>query len=568
MKKALIGCIAFFMILLNLPWPANPTDLPVSGGSNLSLTAVYSSMSLISGALSAPPPTPEPVPVPASLEEKQKMAVIYRIDSALACARGNWTLIDKTNSKVTPLLMDNVLVVPLKPFVDAFGGELSYDGVKMEATIRYRNSVIQVQANSSFMKINQFTQRMAWTPRFIHGRLYISLASIASAMDKKLVKDESGLIIVSDADNLFDPIVNRPMLREINNRFTAKPISFRTETVKTSGGSFSVRVITVNPKDPRIAMSVDIPDRRFGVTRNFDRLVAEKGAYAAINANFFYSGNTTKNPIGNIMVNGRILHGQSGITTIGVTKSKDIVFSNVSTFYKGKTDGKSYNADLGGGRIEYNQWVAYEINSISQNPGNIIIYTPEFGTSLPITSDGYVAVVERGVVTRNTFIAKGGSSAIPANGYVVYFGQSEGDRFKGHLALQVGRKAEYTHYVAESSNPGFLWEEMQFAIAGGPDLVINGQMQPPSTLPMFSAEKFKSLPAPRTAIGMTADGLLLLVNVPKARIGDLKEIMKSLGAWQAVNLDGGASTGMSYEGKTVYKPGREIVAMFYVYYNR
>lgn len=68
--------------------------------------------------------------------------------------------------------------------------------------------------------------------------------------------------------------------------------------------------------------------------------------------------------------------------------------------------------------------------------------------------------------------------------------------------------------------------------------------------------------APRTALGIRADGTVLLVTVdgrqPAASVGmtieELRSLMASLGAVDAVNLDGGGSTAMAIRGSLVNHP--------------
>ena len=73
---------------------------------------------------------------------------------------------------------------------------------------------------------------------------------------------------------------------------------------------------------------------------------------------------------------------------------------------------------------------------------------------------------------------------------------------------------------------------------------------------------------PRSAAGISADGKLILVSVPGgAKIQQMRELMLALGCVDAINLDGGASCGMYYDGKYIATPGREITTTLRVYVN-
>ncbi|MGA7935452.1 MAG: phosphodiester glycosidase family protein, partial [Kovacikia sp.] len=65
----------------------------------------------------------------------------------------------------------------------------------------------------------------------------------------------------------------------------------------------------------------------------------------------------------------------------------------------------------------------------------------------------------------------------------------------------------------------------------------------------------------RSAVGMTSDGNLVWVMVAQRTeaptssgmsLEELANFMKTLGVEQAINLDGGSSSSLYYQGKTVY----------------
>lgn len=62
----------------------------------------------------------------------------------------------------------------------------------------------------------------------------------------------------------------------------------------------------------------------------------------------------------------------------------------------------------------------------------------------------------------------------------------------------------------------------------------------------------------RSALGLTRDHKLILLTTGGATIPQLAEMMKQAGAYQAMNLDGGASSGLYYNGKYLTSPGRQI----------
>ena len=87
----------------------------------------------------------------------------------------------------------------------------------------------------------------------------------------------------------------------------------------------------------------------------------------------------------------------------------------------------------------------------------------------------------------------------------------------------------------------------------GPFLVINGEAQDVSGLGGGIN--------PRTAVGQTADGSVLLLAVDGrqanslgASFSDLQDIMLQYGAVNASTMDGGTSTQMYYDGEVINTP--------------
>lgn len=74
----------------------------------------------------------------------------------------------------------------------------------------------------------------------------------------------------------------------------------------------------------------------------------------------------------------------------------------------------------------------------------------------------------------------------------------------------------------------------------------------------FTEAKILSQSNARSAVGLTRDGKLLLVTTDSVKMSELAAVMLSLGAVEAMNLDGGASSGLWYDGAYVTKPGRAI----------
>lgn len=100
--------------------------------------------------------------------------------------------------------------------------------------------------------------------------------------------------------------------------------------------------------------------------------------------------------------------------------------------------------------------------------------------------------------------------------------------------------------------------DIEGALQVGPRLVRDGKADVRVDEEGFRDPKILTGGGARSAIGVTRDHKLLLVTAPGATIPQMAELMKQAGAVQAMNMDGGASSGLYYDGKYVTKPGRPI----------
>jgi len=144
-------------------------------------------------------------------------------------------------------------------------------------------------------------------------------------------------------------------------------------------------------------------------------------------------------------------------------------------------------------------------------------------------------------------------------GYIVSGGKmlknSSGDRRamftydKNHLAALIPG-LDFTNKFAADTIEGGL--------QAGPRLLVNGKVALDVKGEGFKDPKILTGGGARSALGLTRDHKLILLTSNGATIPQLAEIMKQAGAFQAMNLDGGASSGLYYNGKYLTTPGRQI----------
>jgi exopolysaccharide biosynthesis protein len=117
--------------------------------------------------------------------------------------------------------------------------------------------------------------------------------------------------------------------------------------------------------------------------------------------------------------------------------------------------------------------------------------------------------------------------------------------------------------------------KMQTAVGGGPVLLQNGEIKITNNEELMFAGNAINDKHPRTAMGYTKDNKLIIL-VVQGRSPSIAEgvtltqeaqILKNLGCWEALNLDGGGSSCMLINGKNTITPSsngvqRAIPAVF------
>ncbi len=102
-------------------------------------------------------------------------------------------------------------------------------------------------------------------------------------------------------------------------------------------------------------------------------------------------------------------------------------------------------------------------------------------------------------------------------------------------------------------------------ISAGPYLVEDGKVVFDQNNSAFKEDKITKNKAQRSALGITKDNKLILVTGSNLNMAELSKIMVELGAISAMNLDGGASSALYSNGKTITQAGRKLNTVLMIY---
>ena len=205
-----------------------------------------------------------------------------------------------------------------------------------------------------------------------------------------------------------------------------------------------------------------------------------------------------------------------------------------------------------------NNEVNFKITGINQqrNKNDIIMYTPIWGKKTGTKNNS----LELTIVDQRVASISLGDAEIPENAYVLSIAGPELEVLSGLVKIgdRINTNISLIPYATSPQNIVQL-------VSGGPRLVKQGKSYVAKHQEKFRADISRGRAA-RTAIGITKNNQLLLVTVDglnrknnsKQSIGasleELADLMISIGAQEAMNLDGGSSTTMVIDGRVVNKP--------------
>lgn len=272
-----------------------------------------------------------------------------------------------------------------------------------------------------------------------------------------------------------------------------------------------------------------------------------RGAVAAINSGFFrldkslWAGDAN----GVLMIDGVILSESFADRTalfISDVPTTNLAFGRIRTEISVETGGRKLLVD--------------GINR-QRNNDEIILYDARFGTKTLTDPEGIeISVIDGKIaaITRNK-----GNSSIAEKGYVL---SVSGKRINEVLTVREGQALRgFAVAYLISGGDRFLLNHVDDIVAGVPQLIKDGRVDI-TWEQEKSSKSFVETRHPRTAIARLKDGKFLMIAVdgrqPGVSVGmnlnELAEYLLSLGATDAMNLDGGGSTTMFVDGKVVNKP--------------
>ncbi len=309
------------------------------------------------------------------------------------------------------------------------------------------------------------------------------------------------------------------------------PIEYKNITATINGKKQEIFLIEFDPLDNRVEFKPVLSyDNVFGF-ENISEICKRTGAYAAINAGFFYENG---DPVGMVSIDGKLIMNATGSDPVLLIDKNGVRFKKLFTQLSFSVSvEKTY------------------INKLNRNglDGNIVLYTNAYGSPNRAQIKNTSISVQNGLVTS---IIRDTLQEVPIkkdSSLLSFFGKSSDMPDK--LGIKVGDKVNIE--MEPEINGSYAAYEC------GCMLVENGISVVPDEYRWVGSLNNQD---PRTAVGIKEDGRVILLVVDGRQPGyssgltgkELTEYLISIGVKDAAMLDGGATSQMFVGGELKNKP--------------
>ncbi|MCM3595096.1 phosphodiester glycosidase family protein [Metabacillus idriensis] len=362
-----------------------------------------------------------------------------------------------------------------------------------------------------------------------------------------------------------------------SNGYKDSKIVFSGEDGDATTGPWVVHVLEINPKMFTGHISPVIANDQVPGKEKLTSMSKRLNALGGINGGYFVMGpedGTEGDLAGISMVDGKLIsEAVNGRTSLILNEKNRASISAVNTKFSIKSiDGDIKEIDglnrvpgliRGCGGVGDKETNQPKHDYTCTDSSELIQYSSHFGTNTPSGAGAEAVINSKGIVTEIRDV-RGGK--IP-EGSTVLSGTAENAQWiQAHLEDGEKVKIKKKMFTEEGSIPS---REGIGIINGGPRLIRDKKIDIPSTAEGFHQPdnpeffyQFGQRRHPRTAAGVKADGTILLVTIDGRKPGysvganfkESAQLLKSLGAVNALNLDGGGSTTMTVNQKLVSTP--------------
>ncbi len=315
----------------------------------------------------------------------------------------------------------------------------------------------------------------------------------------------------------------------------------------TSAGFVDINLLTVDLTDPNVDFDILRNDARFGYQEKLSTLVGdstETNVVGAVNGSFFFTDTTPTDVIGYEYEDGEFTFMKENYNKAKLDENS-IIISNDNEVTFGYLQANTIIYNSKGESVR-----AVTLNG-SRDLINMTLVTDRMmkdSTRIESLGNVYKWVIEDGVVT--DIVPPKTIAQVPENGFLLTVNYNGGENMK--RMFPIGEKVN----VALTTNFDDILADTKLMMSGAGAILRDGKTV------YDGLSVTPTLRNPRTFVGVSQDGNTMYIGAVDGRgtsIGmthdETANFLKSIGAYNAINLDGGGSTTFAVreEGETQAK---------------
>ncbi|MHB9134660.1 MAG: phosphodiester glycosidase family protein [Armatimonadota bacterium] len=322
------------------------------------------------------------------------------------------------------------------------------------------------------------------------------------------------------------------LFEKCEKRDLSPAITYSRIERQTEAKYLALHIVEINARDPHISFGVATAQ---GEREKVASMVTRNSAVCGVNGSYFLEGTR---PVGLLKVEHQLLSLPLwGRTALAFPKKGLPIFGNPTGLWR---------VTLPDGCLrDLPDWLE---GSVQQPTPTAVVLPGATYMRAPANPDGLTLLIRDGAVVQR------GTTVMPlASGEYALLLKGD-DARSLDTVLTDGAKVTFVPVVTPE------WAQFPSAMGAGPRLLHKGRIENTGVIERFKPDILNGRPA-RTALGTTKDGRLILAVVEAPcpygggmTLDELAALMKSRGAVEAMNLDGGGSSCLAIGQDTVNYP--------------
>ncbi len=365
--------------------------------------------------------------------------------------------------------------------------------------------------------------------------------------DTMLMPNHRGTVMMPVLSDLAFAVAKEPVIRAnhtIEQQAAMSTVDFSPQVVQMAAGPERVSWLSINLANPKVHLGVVQANNHVaGSGETLSSMADRTGARAGINGDFF---DGMVDPIGLVEINGQIVQSPGYHAVLGVTAFGQITMGP-----------ESFSGSVTSGNVRH---VLHSINHHGDTyNGQLVLFTPDLGVSLPGLSDTIVMLQPDAAVSSVYTVRtiQPHATMLPIlSGQDALVGNGEASTWLVSN-LHPGDKITISEQIVPDAH-------LVQAIGGGPVLIKDGALYNDPNPPAPAEANTRN---PLTAIGVSKDGTHAFFVVFDGRLSgptrsqgltraEVARYLLTHGAYQAMLFDCGGSSEM-----VARSPGEQRVSV-------